>query len=167
MIPSRRGLILAVIALAFVGSRAMAEGLSLSKLNPFASDDKPKPKSKSVANKNKESGWLKWPFGSGSSTVKKPVAKSSAKAQPSTWSKLNNGTKKLFTNTKNALTPGGAKPTAKDKSASGFAGSSTGSRKAKKEQPKGNVLTSWLKPVEPETAKKPKTPSDWVGGERP
>jgi hypothetical protein len=169
--PSRRGLnpvlILAVVAVTLVGSRAAADGFSLSKLNPFASDEKPKPKSKSVANKNKDSGWLKWPFASSSSTVKKPAAKATGKTPPSTWSKLNSGTKKLFAGTKSALTPGGKKPAAKDSSASGFAGGSTGSRNAKKEEPQGNILTSWFKPAEPEAAKKPKRPSDWVGGERP
>jgi hypothetical protein len=165
--PSRRSLVLTVVAVSLVAGRAAGDGFSLSKLNPFASEQKPKAKSKSTANKNKESSWLKWPFGSSGSAAKKSVAKSSTKKQPSTWSKLNSGTKKLFAGTKDALTPGGKKPAAKDNAASGLAARSTGSRPAKKEEPKGNIFASWFKPAESEPNTKPKRPSDWVGGERP
>jgi hypothetical protein len=169
---SRSCVALAAVALALAGNLAAAEGLSLSKLNPFAGEEKPKakPKAKSTANKTagKESSWLKWPFSSTSSTAKKPAARKT-KPEPSTLSKLNSGTKKLFSDTKNALTPGGKKPAAKSNSASGFAGRSTGSRTAKKEESKasGNIFASWFKPTEPEKPKRPERPSDWVGGERP
>jgi hypothetical protein len=164
---SRRFLALPV-ALSLAGSLAAAEGFSLSKLNPFASEEKakPKPKAKSNANKttNKDSSWLKWPF---STSAKKPAPKKTTKPEPSTWNKMTSGTKRLFSNTKNALTPGESKPAAKSNTATGLAGRSTGSRTAKKEESK-NIFASWFKPTEPEPPKKPpQRPSDWVGGERP
>jgi hypothetical protein len=155
-------MMLVAVVVTLVPMAAKAEKPWWDPLNVTGNDTPKKAAAKSAA--KKDSSWLKVPS-FGDSSAKKPTTR---KNEPSTLTKMNNGTKRFFSGAADALTPWDNKKPAAKKSATGYG---TGSQKSlargkQKEEDKGNILTSWWKDKEPEQ-KRPKTPSEFIAGERP
>ena len=142
---------------------AMAENPWWDPLN-LTGSAKPKTTARKPAAK-KDSSWAKLP-GFGTDNAKKTTARKSS--EPSALTKMNNSTKRFFAGAKDALTPWDNKKPAASKQPTGYgsAGGQKSLARAKKEEDKGNILTSWWKAKEPEP-KRPKTVPDFISGERP
>ncbi len=115
----------------------------------------------------KDSSWFKLPgFGTDSSkSAKRPTTRKSS--EPSTLTKMNNSTKKFFSNAKDAVTFGGdKKKTSTRPTGYGASGSEKSLSRGAKKESSGNILTSWWKTEEP-APKRPRTVPDFISGERP
>jgi hypothetical protein len=158
--------LVAVAAVLSIPVAAMGDGPAWWDPLNVAGTDKSAKKTTARKPAAKESSWAKLPgFGSDSKTAKKPAGKK----EPSTLTKMNNSTKSFFNKTADVLTPwdnNKKKPISKQPTGYGTGGGAKTTAKAKKEEPKGNILTSWWKDKEPEP-KRPKTVSDFIAGERP
>jgi hypothetical protein len=132
----------------------------LPDLNPFdnKTDHNSKPDSKGG------SGGFKLPSlglpSKSSSAPKKP-------AQPSTWSKMTQGTKDFFGKTKETLMPW-TKSSGKSNKNGGSHGSSTFHKTSSKSQgkaEKNSFFANWLSP--PEEPQEPRTVPEWLNQSRP
>jgi hypothetical protein len=164
---------LSLVVVVLCGSMALADGFSLW---PWGKDETKqvatkrtaqKPAMKSTA-KPKEGGLLKWPTlpGLGSST-KTPTVKKGP-STPSMLTRMNQSTKNFFAKTKDVLTAPGMKSqkvASKKLPPTGSHGVAKRSVRPAEEK-SGNILTSWWLPAKKEE-KKPKSPSEWIGGQRP
>jgi hypothetical protein len=105
-------------------------------------------------------------FGDKSAAAKKPTARKAN--EPSTLAKMNQSTKKFFSNAKDAMMPWKEKKTVSTRPTGYGAerGAKSIARSKKQEEPKGNILTSWWKDKEPEP-KRPKTVPEFISGDRP
>jgi len=99
-----------------------------------------------------------WSLPGTSSGSSKTSTSKTKKKEPGPLEKLGSGAKKLVTGVTDTLT-GKKKATAKKKTNPPWMGGSKATQPEKK-----SWLTSMLAPKQPEG---PKTPSDWIAGERP
>jgi hypothetical protein len=164
-------LVLLGISLLAAPIASAGDGFSLW---PFKSSEK-KPAAKKPAKAPtktpaKESNWMKLPgFGSDSKTATK---KSAPRKQESTLTKMNNSTKRFFSNAKDALTPGSKKTVSTKPSGYGAGGSTkttakkTSKKSADSDEDQGNILTSWWKSKDPEP-KRPRSVPEFISGDRP
>jgi hypothetical protein len=135
-----------LVAMSMASTSVAAEGWSLSKLNPFKKSTADKRTRASVSDDDR------------SLTLPRPAPKSNGakrSAEPSTLSKLNQGTKEFFGKTKDVLMPWSK---SKKKSVARPVS-------AKKKVTKTPWYKSLLPQKEPE--KKPKTVSEFIGQDRP
>ena len=127
-----------VIVTALVGPSRADDAWSLSKLNPFKKKATPATRVRASLDDRMAESRMR--------------TATSQRQEPSTWAKMNQGTKDLFGKTKSVLMPW----TNKKKSSS--------SSRQKSEQ-KTSILTSWLpKKAEPE---RPKSVKEFLGRPRP
>lgn len=142
---------LIAILLAFVLSvpARAAEGWKMPNLNPFSKKEaKPKPRTR-ISDEPKSTWKMPKP------SMPKPFAAKSTKKskQPSTWQKMNNGTKNFFAKAKDTLNPfdDDDKPRENARTAS------------KPAKAKGS---SWMGKGQ-ESEQTPMTPNDWLNMSRP
>jgi hypothetical protein len=140
-----------LVAMAIASTSAAAEGWSLSKLNPFQKSSASKRAHASVSDDD-HSSWLpKMSLPSWSSKSRAPTRHS----EPSTLSKMNQGTKDFFGKSKDVLMPwskSSKKPTTRPAS-------------VKKPVAKTPWYKSWVPQKKQE--KKPLSVSDFIGQDRP
>ena len=141
-----------LVAMACAGTAAATEGWSLSKLNPFQKSSSSKRVHGSVSDEKSKSVLPSMSLPGLGSKSHKPAHSS----EPSTLSKMNQGTKDFFGKTKDVLMPwskSSKKPAARPVS-------------SKKTAAKTPWYKSWI-PQKKKVEKKPMTVSDFIGQDRP
>lgn len=145
-----------LVAMAMAGTSVAAEGWSLSKLVPFQKSSADKRARASVSDDDRGGGFPTLSMPSWGSKSRSPKRSS----EPSTLSKLNQGTKDFFGKTKDVLMPWSKSTQSKSTQKSATRPVSNKKKVAK---------TPWYKALIPqkEPEKKPKTVSEFIGQDRP